>query len=139
MTGENPFREAMAVYGREPCARPFTEDLEAHMRHGWVISTPTIFLMARPVRSDWPDSVVLNPWELTEAPDAWHVWLAAGEWREAFSHAPFPLRWVSFQRRNILHRHDWQTILRHSRAIPRAPQGRRADAPTGGTGGPATA
>lgn len=133
MTGEGPFADAAAVYDREPCARPFVEDFEAHLRYGWVISTPSLFLMARPVRSDWPEDVVLNPFALPDSPDMWHVWLAAGDWREAFDCAPYPLPWVSFERNNRLRRYAWSAIFRRSRALSSAPEGREADATTATT------
>lgn len=110
----SPFEQAVDVYRREPCARSFIEDFEAHLLHGWIFSTPAIFLMARPVRSDSPVDVVLNPFSLPDDPDTWHVWLAAGNWREALRLAPFPLPWVSFERRNQLRRYAWNRILRRS-------------------------
>ncbi len=102
------------VYRREACARTFTEDIEAHFLHGWVISTPELFLMARPVRSDWSDDVVLNPFRLSDSPDMWHVWLAAGDWRQAFRLAPFPLPWVSIERKHQLKRYEWHRFARRS-------------------------
>lgn len=114
MTGDNPFVEAARVYDREPCARSFTEDLEAHLRHGWVISTPDLFLMARKISVAWSRDVVLNPYQTAHdnAADAWHVWLAAGNWRSAFAQAPHPLPWVVIERKNKLRYYDWNRFQR---------------------------
>lgn len=109
-----PFEQAAAVYRREPCARTFTEDVEAHFMGGWVFSTPRFFVMARPVKFAWGDDVVLNPFVLSSDPDMWHVWIAAGDWREALKHAPFPLPWISIERRTQLKRYAWHRFLRRS-------------------------
>jgi hypothetical protein len=44
-----PIEQAAAVYEREHCPRTLREDLELHLLNGYVFSTPTCFLMGRPV------------------------------------------------------------------------------------------
>lgn len=58
----------------------FASDLAAHFAPGGiVISEPRFFIMARPVRRDAAQDALLNPWRRWQHPDAWMVWLAAGD------------------------------------------------------------
>jgi hypothetical protein len=113
-----PIEKAMEVYAREPCARPFAEDLEAHLLNGYVIATPNVFLMARPVPVTADSVDILNPhvtWPKHQC-DAWHIWLAAGDMREFVKHLPWPTKWVCFERRNVLR---WRRFAPLLRRIPR--------------------
>lgn len=112
----NAFTTAAEVYRREPCARTLREDLEAHLVHGWVFSTPELFLMGRVVRHDWPEDRILDPWDTDEAGDCWHVWLCSGDILEALAMMPFPLPWVSYQRRNVLRVVEAGRLLRWGRS-----------------------
>lgn len=99
-----PVEQAAAVYEREECARTFREDLEAHLLNGYVFSTPTMFMMGRPVRHDAPPEDLVNPWVVfpREECDAWMVYLAAGNLAEFWTVEPFPLVYVIFERQNVL-------------------------------------
>ena len=113
-----PIRQAMEVYERESCARPFTEDLEAHLLGGYVIATPSVFLMARPVPVSADPADILNPymtWPRTQC-DAWHIWLAAGDMREFPKHLPWMTKWVCFERKNVLR---WRRFAPLLRRLPR--------------------
>ena len=98
----NPYERAAQVYLSEPCARPFRVDLENHLFLGWVFSTPTLFLMGRRVFRDWPEERIKNSGISDTEGDCWHVWLAAGDMREAIRMIPTHLPWLSFERRNRL-------------------------------------
>lgn len=120
-----PIEQAAAVYQREECARSFREDLEAHLLHGLVFSTPRGFIMARYVRRDWAHSAIVDPWqngenEATCAPekDCLHVYLAAGELSEFFTFPHRRVLWVSFERSNRLHFHPYNRIQRLCSKIP---------------------
>lgn len=102
-----PYEAARAIYQSEPCARTFEEDLLLHMKHGYVISTPRVFLMARPVWSvadDYQivDASYLLPGSHESVGDCWHIHVLAGDMAEALSFMPFELPFVSFQRKNVL-------------------------------------
>ena len=99
-----PVERAAAVYEREDCARTFREDLEAHLLNGYVYSTPTAFVMARPVRHDAPREELVNPWHVFPRGewDAWMVYLAAGDLEEFWRREPFPLAHVIYERQNAL-------------------------------------
>lgn len=97
-----PFHAAQAVYEREPCARPFYEDLHHHLEHGHVISSPALFAMARTVYHDWPHEWLRQPWRTAPDGDCWMVWLVAGDLSEAFARQPFPLPWLAYERGNVM-------------------------------------
>jgi hypothetical protein len=100
----NPYPEAKRVYQQELCVRSFEVDLDMHLRHGWVYSGPELFIMARPVRRDAPAELVVCPsawWPSSEC-DTWHVYLFAGDLSKLERHMPFPLPWISFERKNEL-------------------------------------
>ena len=102
---------AAAVYEREPCARSFREDLEAHLLNGYVHSTPRFFVMARPVDMLADESLILDPWHTFEHPNAWLIWLAAGDLRPALELFPFELPFLGWQKRNILRFWERKTAL----------------------------
>ena len=84
-----------------PSHAGFTSDLAAHFAHGLVIATPDYFIMARPVRRDAEPEALLDPWHSFTAPDAWMVWLAAGDLRKAMA-SLWPIHgggkvWLAFQ------------------------------------------
>lgn len=100
-----PYQQARAVYDREPCARSFEEDLVAHLLNGYVISTPEVFLMFRDVLRDADPEVITDPFmtfPVSDFSDCWHVYLAAGDMTQFHRFFPYPLEWVSFERKNRL-------------------------------------
>lgn len=110
-----PVEQAAEVYQREPCARPFHVDLELHLLHGWVISTPDFFLMARPVSALAHPALIVNPaFNSFVGINCWHVYLCAGDWRQALrvgieAAGAFP--YVSFERRNRLRVHRLRALI----------------------------
>lgn len=99
-----PYEQAARVYQTEPCARTFTEDVEAHLMNGFVFSTPAYFLMFRPVVRSAPEALILDPTHRFSRIlcDTWMVWLFAGDMAAAWERQPFPLPWVAYQRKNEL-------------------------------------
>lgn len=93
---------AAAVYDKERCARSFEEDLILHMRSGYVISSPTVFLVGRAVVKDADPDLILDPARQFDAPDCWLIWLAAGDIKEFFRYMPYYLPFMAWQKRNIL-------------------------------------
>jgi hypothetical protein len=108
-----PVLKAAAVYEQEPCVRTFAQDLEAHLLHGLVVSTPDLFLMARPVSHDAIGDKIVNPWHNTweSEPDCWHLYLYAGDMMTAFKQATHELPYVSFERKNRLRIYSWDQIF----------------------------
>ena len=101
-----PYQQAREIYNREECARTFEEELVAHLNNGYVINTPELFMMFRAVRRAWGEECILNPnesiaWTVGQA-DTWHVYAASGNPLDIFNHAPYPLPYISFERKNRL-------------------------------------
>lgn len=99
-----PFEQAMLVYQSEPCARTFEQDLRLHFQFGFVFSTPDFFVMGRPVMKDWIESVIVDPMKLLQPMqcDCWHVHTFAGNLSKAWGILPYPLPFISFERKNEL-------------------------------------
>jgi hypothetical protein len=118
-TDYNPVVAARRVYNQEECARTFEADLEAHLLVGWVISTPEVFVMGRPVLSSAPVEQILDPWQTfpREAVDCWHIWLAAGNLAAMWQYLPFELPWFSFERDNRLKLHRFESLHKASNRI----------------------
>ncbi len=79
----------------------FVEDHRLHLLHGYVFSTPTLFVMGRPIDrfDDWPrlkDPLVRYP---PERENCWWLFLLAGEAREAWRYLPYPLPYIGWERR----------------------------------------
>jgi hypothetical protein len=110
-----PVMRAKALHYNENGPRSFREDLEAHLIHGIVFSTPTAFIMARYVSRSWPAESILNPW-LNDATcsqlDTLHVYLAAGDLTEFFTFPHKPVTWLSFERKNTLKFYDYARLRR---------------------------
>lgn len=96
-----PYDQARAVYDSEPCARTFEEDLQLHFRHGYVVSTPECFAMARPVWRHWPYEHLANPALVAANGDCWWIWLLAGDLRTALSWLPDSREWIGYERVNV--------------------------------------
>jgi hypothetical protein len=106
-----PVSAAMKVYETEHCPRTFEKDLELHLRHGLVYSDNDVFVAARPVYREWPKILITDPSWYTAGPgDCWHVYLCAGMMRKLFWLAPFPLPWVSFERKNRIRFYRWKDL-----------------------------
>ena len=106
-----PWEQAARVYEQEPCARPLSSDLEAHLFHGLVYSTPEAFIMARYVCRDWPEEWIRDPWQNPPGErDCLHVYLAAGDISKFFTFGHFPVKWCSFERGNVLRFHSYQSL-----------------------------
>lgn len=107
--------EAVAVYRREHCTRSFEQDLLLHSQHGYVFNEAAFFIMGRPVRHDAPAALIVNPEFLFPAAncDCWHVYLAAGDLSRAWDMLPYPLPWLSFERKNELRFYEAKRIREH--------------------------
>lgn len=99
----SPYEKAKEYYIKDPGFRTFEEDLELHYLNGYVVSTPEIFIMARPVWSKAPEKEIIDSsvyWEIGY--DCWHIWLMSGDIKKCWDYNPLNLTLVSFQRRNRL-------------------------------------
>ena len=98
----SPYEKAMSVYQAEPCKRTFAQDLDLHLRYGFVFSTPEFFVMGRPVRKDAIERDLVDPGVLFKKSDcdAWMLYLVAGDMAKIVSVMPYPLPWIILERKN---------------------------------------
>ncbi len=100
-----PIERAMGWHETSGCCLPFVELIAAHGRHGVVIVTPELFILARRIDPYWPIDRINDPWDAVPDGKCWHVWLAAGDWRHWEQYEPRngPLvTQVSMHRRRIM-------------------------------------
>lgn len=117
-----PFQQAQQVYQTEHCARDFWTDLHLHFTHGYVFSTPTAFIMGRPVDKTATYELITDPTVCFPNPNAWLVYLAAGNLREFLRFEPYCLRWIGWERENNLRwylRGRFLSRFSHQRSIRR--------------------
>ena len=105
----------MAVYDSEECARTFHEDLALHLMHGFVFSTPEVFVMGRAVSSQAHEDLIVDASYCFESwqCDCWHVYLLAGSMVNAWRLMPYPLPMFSLERKNELRFYKFADIARH--------------------------
>ena len=98
-SSEIPFEAAKRYYS-QPGMMPLESYLELYLRYGYVLSTPAMFVMARPVCRAWSPEDILDFFQPAFPPgaDTWHVEFASGDLGRMFGYFPFPLRWISFER-----------------------------------------
>jgi len=82
--------------------RSFTEDLELHLLHGYVTSTPTLFMMGRAVDVYASDHLLRDPSVSFDHPNGWLMHAYAGDIRLAASCAPYPLEFCAYHRKGSL-------------------------------------
>jgi hypothetical protein len=80
----------------------FRDELEAHLLGGFVLSTPTAFVMGRPIARVAPHALQADPWFQfpSESCDCWLVWLASGDLASIWRLVPYPLPWLAWARRD---------------------------------------
>ena len=88
------------LYEGMRCGRTFREDLEAHLLHGYVVSTPEVFVMGRAVSSRARLEEVRDPWRVFDAAvcDAWLVYALAGDVAAGLRAMPYRLPLLAWER-----------------------------------------
>ena len=107
----NPYLTAFEQYQTADREVSWTEAMDFHAQYGAVVSTPDYFVMARPVRFQWPDEchAALVPLRHGRETDTWHVWAVAGDLMALLDLAK-------------RHKVDWLTYQRHGlQAVRRLP------------------
>jgi hypothetical protein len=87
-----------------------------HYLRGFVFSTPTYFIMGRPVPRSADPALIVNPTHTfpREECDTWMIYLLAGDPAPAWDIMPWPLAWFGFERRNELRFYPVDRIKRLS-------------------------
>lgn len=104
----NPVVVLERMYDERETPRTFAVDLYCHLTHGYVISTPQMFFMARPVCS-WADHEEINdPFIKFDAErcDTWYIYAmatgermsAAGLVKKTIAHMPYFLPYCAWER-----------------------------------------
>lgn len=107
----SPYEEVQEVYSQSDEGFSLCDDIEFHAKHGYILSTPTCFLLARAVVKRFlpygQDETFLS-----EECDTWFVWAMAGDIREAIEFAPPTMKWIAFARKGVLRFHRFQNVKR---------------------------
>lgn len=96
MNGLAPIFERAASYVDQ---QTFLTYLFAYLACGYVVSTPTLFMMFRPIRRDASDEEIRNARHRFADPDCWLVWEAGGYLPSLLALFPFKLPYLAFYRR----------------------------------------
>lgn len=88
-----PWQKAANWFSKFSNGDTFEQLLAEYFKNGYVWSTPLSFMLFRPVFWDGKD-IYLE----TDNHNAWFLHLAAGDMRDMFRAAPFPLEYLVFQR-----------------------------------------
>lgn len=98
----NALARVVRFYQEKRFERPLERDLAEHLHHGYVLATPEVFAMGRPVRHDAPERELLDIRRTFEDPDCWFVWAAAVSaghtLAELLARLPFWLPMITFHR-----------------------------------------
>jgi len=106
-----PYEQAAALYESGEVDSTLAADMEAHGLHGYILSTPTCFLLARAVPKSQAPYDISAVYPLEEC-DTWLVWAMAGDIREAMAFAPPTMKWIAFARKGVLRFHRFQNVKR---------------------------
>jgi hypothetical protein len=94
-----PYLTAFQEYQKHDRGESWTDALDFHLQRGAVISTPELFVMARPVRREWEDDLHTMLGPVAKAGDCWHVWVGAGNLHELLDLARrHGVQWLTYQR-----------------------------------------
>lgn len=88
--------QAFLAQGNKPIY--WRELIDAHFKAGTVISTPELFILFRPVEVDWTSEELCDPWKVSDTPNAYHVFLAAGDLSKVEPYLPKELPFITFHR-----------------------------------------
>ena len=113
----NCYVDACKVYDTEPCARTAQEDIELHLRYGYVISYPRFFVMGRPVNFAATYEEITSPWVVHEAPNGWFIYLFSGDMATALTHFPYPLEFAGWERNNKLRFYPLEKVVKYAKSF----------------------
>ena len=107
-----PYKKALAAHLAycDSDEDQLLEDIYSHITDGIAISTPDLFLLARPVDSKGYRFLFDHPSINFKHPDCWHIYLASGSLPDIYNALPYPLPLVSYVRKNRLHFQDMKKM-----------------------------
>jgi hypothetical protein len=114
-----PLQRIVARYAQYMPDRSIWLDIGVMLERGWVVvSTPELFLLAKPIDSRKPPEIWRDIATGSNEPDTWLVWAyatAAGvNINKILTHCPHPYNFVAFARRTgRLKFYVWEKICTH--------------------------
>ena len=132
----SPYLQAAILYsnaGDVETRYTWNEVITYHLHYAHVLSTPTGFLLARPVISTLTDTHgTLDPLHSPTSSDCWHIWAAAGNLPELLSQARLhPLPFVSWNRRQKFRIYSLDVVLARHDKNTQSPRSSTATTATG--------
>jgi hypothetical protein len=112
----SPFDRITEKFDGRGYGDQFVPDLWLHFQHGYVVSTPKAFAMARPVWSHWTSEEMSDITRTDPDGDCWFIWALSGDLGEAAWWLPHSKKWLAFARRGHPRLVKWETL---SHAITR--------------------
>ena len=112
----------------------FDMEVRCWMHYGYVVSTPTLFVMAKPVDLADSSAAIWDPAFYHAEPNAWLVHTLVGDMEEAWHHIPFVLDYVVYHRP----KNGKTLVLNSYRLWQRLHDGKASKTSTTSSGGPAT-
>lgn len=117
--GLSPIDLARKAWDSQPRWLDFNYALWCHLENGVAISTPNVFLLARPVWKDAPYEQIDDPGHIFERPDCWFIYAAAStspeSLRQFLACEPFPLPFFGWYRRDRLRFISREKLISHVR------------------------
>lgn len=114
----SPIARAEALFNQQNRTDEiFIAQLMMYLRFGYVISTPQLFIMFRPVEIAAAPEQIADPEHRFARPDAWFIHSAVGKLQMFPRLAPYPLPWICFWRklRGAIRRYETQNLFKRIR------------------------
>lgn len=94
-----PYEQLEALYAEHPQQHPFSSYVNWHLHHGFVLSRPDVFVMARPMPRAFLESQgpTFQVWPERHC-DTWFVHAAAGNIQRAWDMIPWDLPYYAWER-----------------------------------------
>lgn len=96
----SPYDQLETLYDQHPQELPFAWYVHWHIKFGFVLSRPDVFVMGRPIvkRVAEANGVTMDEPEPGQAADTWFVHAAAGDLQRAWELIPWNLPYVAWER-----------------------------------------
>lgn len=103
---QSPYVSALNHYASDPGPRTLEEDVRLHLIGGYVVGTPWLLALARPVDRRGDPGDIVDPGRSYDTFDCWHIYLAVGRLEDLVALLPYELPYISFERRGRLIIHE---------------------------------
>lgn len=99
-------------YGGKPAQ--FYDLVKAHLITGTVISNDEVFILFRPVETTFTNPQLNDPLFKSSSPNAYHVYLMAGDLSKIEKHLPPALEFITYHRdgSDVIHKVSFAQFIR---------------------------